>query len=204
MSPKNNIQLSILIPSIPSRWGSAIACYNSLLTMIGKRRIEVLMLTDNKHRSIGAKREALKNLAQGKYFMFCDDDDTFTSIKEIYAATFHDVDVIDFKAKCSNDDGSTYIVRQRLGYDVEHNTKNGRYLNCKRPPFPNCAWAAKFKAYSFPGISYGEDWIWVEQCLKEAKTERYINKVLFNYNFNPEITEASTETNEHWTNPNGN
>lgn len=196
------IQLSILIPSIPSRLQQAVALYGKLLEMVGGRNIEVLMLTDNKHRTIGAKREALKSLAQGKYFMFCDDDDEFISLDDIYEATFRDADVIDFKAECLNMDGSTFIVAQRLGNKVEHNTSDGKYLDCNRPPFPNCAWHHKFRGESFPDVSYGEDWGWVSKCLPNVKTEAYIDKVLFKYNFNPSSSEASTESNEIWKNPN--
>lgn len=203
MSQINNIQLSILIPSIPSRFEKAIKLYTALLEMIGNRRVEVIMLTDNKVITIGEKHNYLLACARGKYFCFLHDDDELVSIKEIYHATFRDVDVIDFKAECRNTDGSTYIVRQQLGNEVEHNTKDGRYLNCKRPPFPNCAWRTdKFAHYQFPNINYGEDWVFIEQCLTIAKTEYYINKVLFKYNFDENITEASTETNEYWTNPN--
>lgn len=200
---KNNIQLSILIPSIPTRFGSAIALYNSLLSMVGDKAIEILMLTDNKHRSIGAKREALKNASQGKYFAFCDDDDQLLSLEEIYTATFSDTDVISFNAECTNGDGSTYIVTQQLGNHIEHNTENGRYIDCKRPPFTNCAWHCSFKRFKFPDVSYAEDWGFIEKCLKHAVNETHIDKVLFRYNFNQAITEASTEDNAIWSNPNG-
>lgn len=203
MTAKNKpIQLSVLIITTPSRFAMSYNLYNKIIEMVGKRYIEVLMIFDNRKRSIGAKREAAKNMAQGKYFMFCDSDDELVSLSAIYRATFKDVDVIDFKAKCRNDDGSTYIVTQKLGNEVEHNTKNGRYLNCNRPPFPNCAWHNKFKQFSFPDISYAEDWVWVEQCLAVAETEIFINKVLFKYNFDKGVSEASTESNSHWTNPN--
>lgn len=202
MSATNNPQLSILIPSIPSRWGSAIALYNSLLTMVGDKKIEILLLTDNKHRTIGAKREALKNLAQGKYFCFCDDDDQLLSLDEIYEATFRDVHVINFNAECLNGDGSTYIVTQQLGNNIEHNTENGRYLDCKRPPFHNCAWHKLFKKFKFPDVNYAEDWGFIQKCLKYATSENHIDKVLFRYNFNPTITEASTADNAIWNNPN--
>ncbi len=196
MHKESNIQLSILIPSIPSRFEMAVKLYRTLLAMVGDKNIEVLMFTDNKQRTIGAKREGLKNLSQGKYFMFCDDDDEFISLDEIYEATFQDVDVIDFKAKCRNSDGSTYIVTQKLGNQVEHNTENGSYLDCDRPPFPNCAWnTAGFKQYSFRDVSYGEDWSFIIQCLKTAKTEIFIDKALFKYNFNPEVSEAPAESN---------
>lgn len=196
------IQLSILIPSIPSRFHMVEALYKRLLAMKGTKRIEIIVLMDNKVMSIGEKCNHLIASCRGKYFMICHDDDELVSLSAIYRATFKDVDVIDFKAKCRNDDGSTYIVTQKLGNEVEHNTKNGRYLNCNRPPFPNCAWHNRFKFFTFPDISYAEDWVWVEQCLAVAETEIYINKVLFKYNFDKGVSEASTESNSHWTNPN--
>lgn len=199
---ENNIQLSILIPSIPSRFDMARKKYEQYSEMIGDRDMEILMLVDNKKRSIGHKREVLKTMAQGKYFMFADDDDELLSLTEIYDATFLDVDVIDFKLRCKNTDGSEFIVTAGLGNEIEHNTKDGRYLDCKRPPFHNCAWHNRFKKYAFADVSYGEDWFFIEQCLKEAKTEHYIDKVLFSYDFNPNVTEASTESNPIWINPN--
>jgi glycosyltransferase involved in cell wall biosynthesis len=33
------------------------------------------VLFDNRARSIGAKRQALADIARGKYIAFCDDDD---------------------------------------------------------------------------------------------------------------------------------
>lgn len=196
------IKLSILIITTPSRTEMSLALYDRVLEMIGDKDAECLLIFDNKKRSIGAKREAAKNMAQGKFFLFCDSDDNLLDIEEIYVACEQDVDVIDFKAECSNADGSTFIVTQRLSNEVEHNTQNGIYLDCNRPPFPNCAWNARFKDVNFPDISFGEDWIWVEECLKTAKTEFFIDKVLFKYNFSPTGTEASTASNEHWTNPN--
>jgi hypothetical protein len=199
--PKN--RLSILIPSIPERFDRAYTFYQKLQNLASDKDIEILMLTDNRMRTIGAKREALKNVAHGKYFMFCDDDDEILSLDEIYEATAQDVDVIDFKAECTNPDGSAFIVTQRLGYEIEHKTENGKYLDCNRPPFPNCAWNSRFKDVEFPDISYGEDGVWVERCLeKESKGECFIDKVLFKYNFSPSATAASTESNEFWTNPN--
>lgn len=199
----NRPQLSILIPSIPSRFLMATRAYNRLLELIGDKNIEILLLSDNKKRSIGYKREALKNISHGKYFMFVDDDDQLLSIEEIYEATFTDVDVIDFKVRCYNNDGSEYIVTQRIGNEVEHtNDGKGNYLDLNRPPFHICAWNRKFKKYSYPDISYSEDWEWLKQCYPTANTEYFIDKVLFSYNFSPETTEASTESNEFWKNPN--
>lgn len=198
------IRLSILIPSIPSRFDMAKERYMKYMEMVGDKDVEIILLMDNKFRTIGEKREALKNMANGKYFIMADEDDEILSLDEIYEATLLDVDVIDFKVRCFNDDGSEYIVTFGLGNEVEHNTEDGRYIDCKRPPFHNAAWRNKFKKYKFPAINFGEDWVWVKQCLEKAKKEHFIDKVLFSYNYNPLVTEASTESNEYWTNPNHN
>lgn len=195
-------QLSILIPSIPSRFERAIRLYNKILSMVGDKNIEVLMLTDNKKRTIGEKREAVKNISNGKYFMFVDDDDDLLEINELYKATFSDVDVITFKQLNKNSDNSNFIVTFGLGNEVEHTSKDGRYLDLKRPPFHVCAWNQKFKKYSFPNVNYSEDWEFVKQCLAEAKTEIHIDKIIHGYMFDPNVTEASIESNKYWKNPN--
>lgn len=197
-----NIQLSILIPSIPSRFDKAYTLYQKLQVMSEGLDVEIILLTDNKIMTIGEKCNHLKACCRGKYFCFIHDDDNLVSIKEIYEATFLDVDVIDFKAECTNIEGSTFIVTQRLGNKIEHKVQDGKYLDCDRPPFPNCAWSSKFKNFDFPDISYGEDWGFIKKCLDFAKTEHFIDKVLFKYNFDPKVTEASTQSNEFWQNPN--
>lgn len=197
------MRLSILIPSIPSRWNLSTKLYGDLLTMAEGKDIEIIMLTDNKVMSIGEKQNQLKGMVHGKYFCFLHDDDCLVSLDEIYEAALQDVHVISFKAKCRNSDGSSYIVTQQLGNPVEHNSQDGRYIDMKRPPWTNCFWNRDtFKDFMFPEISYSEDWEWLKFCLAAAETEVHIPKILFEYNFNPAVTEASTESNSHWNNPN--
>lgn len=202
MPQKSEIKLSILIPSIPSRWRQLTTLFDLLLEKIGDKDIEVLAFSDNKKRTIGEKRDALIKMAKGKYIMFVDDDDELISVDEIYEATSHDVDVITFKQQCKNIDGSTFIVDFGLGNKIEHNSKKGIYLDCKRPPFHVCAWNKKFAAYDFPAVNYAEDWGWVKQFIHVAINEFHIDKVLCKYNFDINLTEASTETNTEWKNPN--
>ena len=196
------MRLSILIPSIPSRFGRAKALYEKILNMVGDKQIEILMLTDNKKRTIGEKRESLKNVSNGKYFMFVDDDDDLLDLEDLYNATCEDVDVITFKQLCLNSDKTTFEVTFGLGNEIEHKNIRGRYLDCKRPPFHICAWNQKFKEYKYPPVSYGEDWGWLEQVIPLAKTEIHIPKIVHSYNFDPQVTEASTESNMIWQNPN--
>lgn len=195
--------LSILIPAIPTRFDMARKLYYHVESLIGDKNIEIIIFLDNKSMTIGEKREALKNSSRGKYFMFVDDDDDLLSIDELYEAAQQDVDVITFKVECRNDDGSTYIVTHGLGNEIEHNTKDGKYLDCKRPPFHNCAWRSVFKKFSYPAVNYSEDWEFVKQCLPFAFTSIHIDKVLTRYNFDSRVSEASTVSTEYWKNPNG-
>lgn len=196
------MRLSVLVASIPSRWDMTKSLVEKIESMIGDKEIEVLVYFDNKKRSIGQKREDLKNMSNGKFFLMIDSDDDIVSLDEIYEATLRDVDVITFDVECSNNDGSTYIVSQGLGNEIEHNTKDGRYLDCKRPPWWMCAWHNKFKQFHFPPINYSEDYEFLKHCWLDAKTEYHIDKVLYKYDFNPLVSEASTESNSHWQNPN--
>ena len=162
-------RLSILIPSIPSRFERAIELYNDIVKKTEGMDIEILMFTDNKKRTIGEKRDALKNISNGKYFMFVDDDDDLLDLEDLYNATCEDVDVITFKQLCLNSDKTTFEVTFGLGNEIEHKNIRGRYLDCKRPPFHICAWNQKFKDYKYPPVSYGEDWGWLEQVIPLAK-----------------------------------
>jgi hypothetical protein len=189
------MRLSVLIASTPTRWEMTNKLYGNLLSMVGDKEIEILLFMDNHKRSIGHKRQALMEIAKGDFMLWCDSDDEILSLDEIYEATAQDVDVIDYKALCRNNDGSTFIVTQKLGYEITHES-NGRggYADMNRPPFQNCAWNKKFKKFSFPDSSYGEDYHWLEQCYKEAKTEVFIDKIIYKYNFDEKISEAPAPT----------
>ena len=188
------MQLSILIPSIPSRWERAQKLYTKISKMCEGKDIEILLFLDNKKRTVGGKRDSLVQMSRGKYFMFVDDDDDIISIDEIYKATFQDVDVITFKQLClsPNKEKTPFIVTFGIGNENEiiRGSTPGVYLDCKRPPYHVCAWNQTYKKYRFPESSYGEDWQWVKQCISEARTEVFIDKVLHRYNYDQSVSEA--------------
>lgn len=197
------IQLSILIPSIPSRFDTLQKLCSKVLAFAENKDVEVLCIIDNRVKSIGEKRDNLVQCCNGKYFMFIDDDDDVENLDDVYEATFLDVDVITFKSECQNVDGSKFIVTHSINNEIEHNTnENGMYLDCKRPAWHCNAWSAKFKDFRFPFVSYGEDWGWLKQFHELPKTEHFIDKIIYYYNYDPKKTEASTSSNSEWTNPN--
>lgn len=195
-------QLSILIPSIPSRFGKAQELYARLLEMVGDKDIHVIMLIDNKVMSIGAKQNYLLNMVESEYFCIVHDDDELLSLEEIYDATFLDVDVITSKTLCYNADGTTYVVTHGIGNEIEHVTKDGKYLDCNRPPWTVNVWRNKFRHFKFRDIGYSEDAEWVKEVLPYVATEHYIDKVIYSYNFSETGSEAPTHSNPYWKNPN--
>jgi hypothetical protein len=185
------MQLSILIPAIPERWGIGQNLFTRLLKMCEGKDIEILYFMDNKKRPAGEKMNSLMNISNGKYFMFCHDDDDILTIDEVYQATFQDVDVITFKQLCDspNDEKTPYIVTFGLGNPIEivPGYAPGSFGDCRRPPWSVCAWNQKFKSIQYNGI-YAEDNDWVKRAIEEAKTEIFLDVIVCRYCFSPYTT----------------
>ena len=81
---------SILISGIPERFHTVQPLLYSLLETqaVGRMSdIELLYLLDNKRRTVGAKRNALLDVARGEFISFIDDDDT---VAPDYVRRVHD------------------------------------------------------------------------------------------------------------------
>ena len=180
--------------------------YNRLLIECENLPIEILCLVDNKKRSIGEKRDALVQLAKGDYLTILDDDDDFFEgyANEILEGIGWGVDVVCFKQEATLD-GKSFYVDFSLKYENEtaQLDDNENYLDIKRLPFHCCVWKTKIaQSERFSSVGYGEDWDWCERLIPKCKNEYKINKVLHHYIFNSQTTEAPTETNKIWVNPN--
>lgn len=202
-----NPKLSILIPSIPSRFEKMQNLYNRLLIECENLPIEVLCLVDNKNRSIGDKRDALVQLAKGEYLTILDDDDDFFEgyAKQILYAMFWQPDVITFNQKCTLDGKSFYVDFSLYHKENEPANKNkkGDYIDIKRLPFHCCVWKTKLaQSQRFASVGYGEDWDWCKRLISISTSQHKIKKVLHHYIYNSKTTEAPTETNNIWVNPN--
>lgn len=185
------MQLSILIPAIPERWDMSRQLFTKLQKMCEGKQIEILYLMDNRKRTCGEKHEALKNISNGKYFMFCHDDDDILRIDEVYQATFQDVDVITFKQLCDspNEAKTPYVVTFGLGNPIEETQtlSDGSFTSVRRPPWTVCAWNQKFKSIPYTP-DYAEDGIWVTKALAEAKTEVFVDVFVHHYRWDVNTT----------------
>lgn len=192
------MKLSILIPSIPSRLEKYfIPLYNKIISQIGERKdIEVLSFLDNKTRSIGQKRDALVQLAKGKYQIQVDDDDNiaddFVSVLMTVIDEDIDYDVILFNQFAKINDGNLFVVNFGLGFENEQcRQENGVWVDIKRSPFHNMCWKTSLaQTERFPDASYSEDWHWAKRLIPKVNTHCKIDRCLTYYIYNDKVTEA--------------
>lgn len=185
-----SIKLSILVPSIPSRFNNMERIFAKLENQSKGKQVEILSFIDNKKRSIGLKRDALVQISLGEYVAFVDDDDNISDdyIIKLLQGISHKPDVVTFKQKCIID-GMECIV----DFDLNHkeNEAFGQGKVIKRRPWHVCAFRGDIaRKYRFPDSSYGEDWDWCKRVLQDVKTQVKINDVIHAYIFDKEVSEA--------------
>ena len=193
----NQKLLSVLILGIPERISKLDHVIKTLEQQIhdnnAREQVEILAIIDNKSRTVGSKRQVLLNAAEGKFVAYLDDDDTISEdyIKELMLAikTNPDVDVVSFNQETRIDNDPPGIVYFGLQYT---NTEYRPGIPVYRKPFHMCAWNVKIaKLVSFKNISLTEDWTWIEELCKYAKTEHHINKILHDYIYNSNTTTST-------------
>jgi glycosyltransferase involved in cell wall biosynthesis len=183
--------LSILTPTIPER-SRSLRFLTSLIEEQARkhpRAIEHLALSDNRARSIGAKRQALVNIARSKYIAFVDDDDNVSGdyVERLLAAAETGADVITFKQRAIYN-GIESEVHFGINNQDGPFTPGGITL---RAPWHVCAWKREVVAGCLFGESnYGEDVIWCQQARKRIRTAHHIDAVLHTYRHDAATTAA--------------
>ena len=202
---------SILIPSIPERYHTAQGLLFSLLesqSIARMQDVELLVLMDNKRRSVGAKRNALLEMAQGEYVSFIDDDDEVATdyVQKIYrliAKTRKEktpADVICFPQRAT-------LVNQGVVHECTYSlahwkdrepdkrrqlapTDKPNTLAWSGPPAHTMVWRREIaQSAKFPEKNFGEDVDWVDAVCEKAKTEIVLSgEPLYLYKFDSERT----------------
>lgn len=162
---------------------------NYLIEKFIGEQAEIIICTDDKQMSVGAKRNLLIKEAQGEYTSFIDDDDMVSVdyVSSILNMTPFNSDVIVFKA-----------VRYENGFfdrEVLYGTEFRRDYQTRKYYFrlPNHLMAIKRSITShvlFPEISFGEDSEWARKILPFLKSQSKINDVLYEYWFDKKTTET--------------
>jgi hypothetical protein len=189
--------LSILTPSIPSRIQRlGMDCQwlmSQLSEQIGGLPVEHLVLCDNRARSIGAKRQALVDIARGEYIAFVDDDDDVSGdyVARLLEATKTRADVITFRQQA---------IYNGLESEVHFgiNNQDGPFSPggiTLRAPWHVCAWKReRVQGCLFLEANYSEDIAWCLQARRRARTAHHIDAVLHTYRHDASTTAAPEQT----------
>jgi len=184
-----NIQLSILTPTIPSRKEQLSKLSEKIAKQSNDLAVEHLSFADNRTRTIGAKRQALLDIARGEYIAFVDDDDDIEPdyVSEILLAIKQGPDVITFEQN-SYYNGAFSKVVFGLNNRDEPFQPNGITL---RAPWHVCVWKRELiRTCQFGESNYGEDIIWSRQARARIKTSLHIDKTLCTYRHDAALTAA--------------
>jgi len=203
---KDNIKLSVLILSIPSRLHFLKPLMEKLEDQIGDRQdVEIISLMDNKSFGISEKRNELMKLARGSHLTWIDDDDDVADnyISKLTEAIYCNpqVDVISFNQLCYLE-GIEAKVFSKMGNpheDVTIDPSNpSRYKDTLRPPYHWCVWKtslAKLENFRsnvlIQGSDVGEDIDWLSRLYPRVKQDVYLeNDVLHIYRYSKNISES--------------
>ena len=189
--------LSILTPSIPQRIDQLHQLSQKILSQIhapkGACPVEHLIFSDNRARSIGAKRQALLEAAQGEYIAYVDDDD---DVADDYVASLlrgieTGKDVVTFRQRAVYNGQESTVVFSLANQD-EPFTPGGI---TRRGAWHVCAWRRELAADCvFPFINYGEDKAWSLQARARVRGEIHIPRILHTYRHDAAKTAAPEPT----------
>lgn len=154
------------------------------------REVEVLCLLDNRKRSIGSKRNALLDLAQGEYIAYVDDDDRVAPdyVEAILGALVDRPDVVVFDVWVTGYKQSHRLDDRICRYDIGFQNEN-LATEYRRRPNHLMVWRTELaRASRFVDTSHGEDTAWADALLSQhsALRQARIEKTLYFYEFDPE------------------
>jgi len=187
------VKLSILIPTLPSRFD----CFNKLVEELeeqigNKQEVEILGLLDNKASTLGTKRTQMMQMCQGEYFVFIDDDDSviydFVG-KVLFALKSNpNLDLLTYNVElCYMDTGRKVQCTYTLG--LKKGTTKGEEYN--GPPAHTHVWRTELvRDIEFPSKNFKEDTEWCNLAQKRVKTHINLDRVLYFYNFSENNTET--------------
>lgn len=148
--------------------------------------VEVLTFKDNKEFSVGTKRNALLQSAQGEYIAFIDDDDRISDnyFKLIFEGIEKGVDCCSLKGIITENGNNPLLFEHSIKYSAYKTNPEGMPVRYERfPNHLNCIKASIAKQFSFPESNHGEDTDWATQIFNAGviKSEHYIDEVIYYY-----------------------
>lgn len=173
---------SVLIPHVADRPSPPVLA--DLLRQAEKwPEVEILWLGDNRRRSIGAKRQALLDVARGNYLAFVDDDDAVAPdyLARILPLLTRQLAVVTFDARVDYDNGCPSCEVICAAGNPNEEALPGKRI--KRAVWHIHAWRSDIARKSrFPPIQWGEDWAWAEPLQQHiGHNAAHIEETLYFY-----------------------
>lgn len=176
------MKLSILIATLGRRGYRFLNLLSLLMPQVEKYdgQIEVLAYWNNGEVSIGEIRRSLMESAVGEYVCFIDDDDSVPGYycAEIMEAIEEHPDYVGFKVQFFNEGVEAKPVFHSIMYNRWHEDERGYYRGVTHlnPIKREIALQGDF---GNGGI--GEDAKWARSVTPLVKTEKYVDKVMYQY-----------------------
>lgn len=193
------ITLSVLVPSVHSRWDTfGISIQKQLWAQLDalpakdRQRVEIIVLTDNKTRMLGDKRNIMIDMAQGEYVAHVDDDDRLEPdyLSSLLDATATSPDVVTFNVSVTINGSTPKICRYSSKFKADKNLPNSYE---RLPNHIMCVRKDLACRVAFPSILKGEDSAYSKELIRFLKTEVAIDRVLYHYDY----SDATTVTQQY-------
>lgn len=190
---KKDILLTIGILTVPEREPLLTRLLQRLsesMLLSFNHRVEIMINSDNKIKTVGQKRNEILDSAKGKYVCFIDDDDMVTYdylSKILYALDTEKYDAVSFSGQYYHS-GNSIMQFNHANINGGHFKKDGvqfRPLNHLNPVLTEYA-----RQIRFPEKNYAEDSDYCDRLYasKLIKNEYGINSVIYLYLFDPSVT----------------
>lgn len=154
---------------------------------IGKQ-VEIVICTDDKQMSVGAKRNLLLKEANGQYIAFIDDDDMVTDdyVRKILAKLTTGPDVVVFNAR-RFENGK---LDRGVIYGKEYLDRTARDFYYRSPNHLMAVKKELAQRVRFKEMNFGEDADYARRLLPYLKHQERIFDCLYEYWFDKEKTET--------------
>ncbi len=188
--------LSILVSTLTSRaalLGPLLGKLSRQIEAIPEKDVEIVVFEDQKDHTVGWKRNRLIEEAKGVFVAFVDDDDDISDdyVWQIREAIRKNpgVDCIGFRGLMSVAGQGSHQVHYSItnSANVEFGGTFYRYPGHLTPIRKELLLGSRF-----PDQSFGEDADFSLQLARRKclKTEAFVDKVLYHYQFNPNTSET--------------
>lgn len=203
------MKLSILIPTLVDRAADCAALVRELETQIAgipgaKDEVEIRVMSDNRERTVGEKRNALLHAAAGDFVAFVDDDDQVADdyVRQILEAIIRNptIDCVGMRGIMTRKNSHQRQVVYSLNYPGGFESGGVYY----RPP---CHLTPVRRSiairYSYANVSLGEDAQWSTRVAADRvlKSEFFVDRILYHYRFNPKSSGTQKNYNVPVPNP---